>query len=104
MCNQGYDGNGYDCHIQSTQTVSNPNYAQATCSGECSENAFCKEGVCICRAGFIGNGYDCRMICALNEVFNGISCVKTASIEEGSNFITFYIVEIVTLVHIFFFR
>lgn len=37
----------------------------------------------MCRPGFIGNGRDCRMICALNEVFNGVSCVKLATVEEG---------------------
>lgn len=75
---------------------------------ECSENAYCSEGkinfnflcgnfqqkifltgVCVCNSGFIGNGHDCRMICALDEMFNGVSCVKTAGPEEG-NLIKFF--------------
>lgn len=51
---------------------------------ECSENAYCSEGVCVCNSGFIGNGHDCRMICALDEMFNGVSCVKNASPDEGN--------------------
>lgn len=37
----------------------------------------------MCNSGFIGNGHDCRMICAMNEVFNGASCIKVATVEEG---------------------
>jgi hypothetical protein len=45
---------------------------------------FFMKGVCICNKGFIGNGQDCRMICALDEMFNGVSCVKNAGPDEGN--------------------
>lgn len=37
----------------------------------------------MCNPGFNGNGHDCRMICALDEMFNGVNCVKVASPDEG---------------------
>lgn len=40
-------------------------------------------GNCVCNQGFLGNGHDCRMICAMNEMFNGEGCVKLQGIEEG---------------------
>lgn len=48
-------------------------------------------GVCVCNSGFIGNGHDCRMICAMNEMFNGVSCVKLQDVEEGK--MTLYILK-----------
>lgn len=84
VCFPGYEGNGYDCQKISQHEPTTPHYGQtmATCN-ECSENADCSEGVCVCNSGFIGNGHDCRMICAMNEVFNGASCIKVATVEEG---------------------
>jgi hypothetical protein len=34
-------------------------------------------GNCVCNAGFFGNGRDCRSICALDEMFDDGSCIKT---------------------------
>lgn len=82
MCLPGYEGNGFDCQRISQHVVTTPTFVQHTCN-ECSENAFCSEGACVCNNGFIGNGRDCKMICALNEVFNGATCVKTATDAEG---------------------
>lgn len=97
-CLAGYEGNGYDCqrilsrdygqtsNRDSGRDATTPSYGtQIEGCGDCSENAYCSEGVCVCNSGFIGNGRDCRMICALNEVFNGATCVKIATAEEGKS-------------------
>lgn len=81
-CLPGYEGNGFDCQRIARHDPTTPRYHQATC-GECSENAFCSEGVCICNRGFQGDGHNCRMICAMNEMFNGVSCLKIVTAEEG---------------------
>lgn len=89
-CFPGYEGNGYECRSRREQATIDGRYSgyetttptYGGCS-DCSENAYCSEGVCICNSGFMGNGRDCRMICALNEVFNGVTCVKMATVEEG---------------------
>ena len=87
VCNPGYEGTGFDCHrISPRFDATTPYYGPATCE-ECSENADCQEGVCVCQPGFIGNGQDCKMICALNELFDGASCVKLASVEDGKNWV-----------------
>lgn len=86
QCMQGYEGNGFECqasydpyHHQTTPRI--PYFQPARC-GDCSENAYCHEGVCICNQGFIGNGHDCQMICAIDESFNGVTCTKNAAAAE----------------------
>lgn len=91
-CLQGYEGNGFECLRSSIITDPNqattrlPPYFVPVISrcGDCSENAYCHNDVCVCNAGFIGNGHDCQMICAYDEYFNGVNCVKLSTTQEGN--------------------
>ncbi|KAL7032364.1 hypothetical protein ACKWTF_007298 [Chironomus riparius] len=83
ICLPEYYGNGYDCQrtevIQTTPRTPPPPVAPCR---DCSENAQCLEGVCVCNQGFIGNGQDCSMICAMNEMFDGEKCIKNSELIE----------------------
>lgn len=99
-CLLGYTGDGYQCERIVNRSnfgriTTTPNYGtQIEGCVDCSENAECVDGVCTCNSGFIGNGHDCRMICALNEVFNGATCVKISTVEEGEFFILYQFISV----------
>lgn len=60
---------------------------------QCSEHAYCDQGVCVCRSGWNGNGIECVYNCPDEYVWNIDRCVPivpNADDEESENIAFIY--------------
>lgn len=92
-CNDGFTGNGYTCTPQVIErfdqpdaagsetvstTIPTPNFPglapEEYLCDQCSENARCENGVCICKDGWNGNGFECLYNCPDESFWNDGRC------------------------------
>lgn len=98
VCNQGYDGNGYQCdplrpaRPERPRPPPPPQYpteepqeveerAEQTCQ-YCSPHASCVQGRCICGSGYNGDGRNCQYNCHSGQIWTGDRCEHLSQPEE----------------------
>lgn len=95
-CQSGFTGNGYICESVPDFSTAQPDETQATTPNipslapehwlcdQCSDNAECLQGVCVCKNGWNGDGIECLYNCPAEYVWSVDRCVPITSDEEES--------------------
>lgn len=96
-CRDGFVGNGGQClsiYDVSTTTPLPPIYSLPTippiilsdnnwnCAGQCSANAQCIQGVCVCNNGWNGDGIECIYNCPTDYVWSIDKCSPISNVDE----------------------